>query len=204
MILAYQIESDTLILRVPRPGDGEMLYDALSDMLEVLRKRPNTWGWANEEQNATKSEQYCLRSYYQWKLNIKWPLIIIDKQTNKVAGVIEFYFRDWGWEVGVWSRPIRKIDSTLSNFNIGEGIMIEAWYALIDYMLEHGPDSNIQFGIETSNKAALLLSKRLGGKHLYREVNSDRNNSTFEIFQITKEEVRGRIQNHIRRDSEHS
>ena len=193
MILAFQVESDTVLLRVPMSGDGVMLFEALSDMLGVLRKRPNTWGWANEEQNAVKSEQYCQRSHYQWRMGIKWPLMIIDKQTNKVAGVIEFYLRDWGWEVGVWSRPIRKIDSTLSNFNIGEGIMIEAWYALIDYMLKHGPDSNIQFGIETSNKAALLLAKRLGGKLLFREVDSSRNNTTFEIFQITKEEVRARI-----------
>lgn len=193
MILAQQVESDTVLLRVPMPGDGEILYEALSDMIDVLRRRPNTWVWAEEDQSLEKTERYCRRSYSQWRHSIKWPLMIIDKQTNKVAGVIEFYLRDWGWEVGVWSRPPRKIDSSLNKFNIGEGIMIEAWYALIDYMLEYGPDSNVQFGIETSNKAALLLAKRLGGKWLFREVDSSRNNTTFEIFQITKDEVRGRI-----------
>jgi len=193
MILAQQVESDTVLLRVPMPGDGEVLYDALSDMIDVLRKRPNTWEWAREEQSLERTEMYCRRSYLQWKHNIKWPLMIIDKQTNKVAGVIEFYLREWGWEVGVWSRPPRKIDSSLNKFNIGEGIMIESLYLLISHVFAHGSDSNIQFGIETSNKAALLLARRLGGKWLFREVDSSRNNTTFEIFQITKEEVRGRF-----------
>lgn len=184
MELAEQIESDTIILRVPRPGDGEILYEALSDVLEKLKSRPNSWTWANDPQSPEASEQYCQVNYEFWKnTGNKWPLLIIEKQSGKVAGVFEFYRRDWGWEVGAWSRPVRMIDTAARDVVSIHGLMTEAGLAIRKYFIKHDPTTVVVMGIESSNKAAIRLVERIGCTWSHQYINPDRNNAVFEIYE---------------------
>ena len=184
MELAEQLDSDTIILRVPRPGDGEMLYDALSDVLERLKSRPNSWTWADNPQSPDISEEYCKVNHEFWKsTGNKWPLLIIEKQSGKVAGVFEFYRREWGWEVGAWSRPVRMIANVSRDVIPIQGIMTEAALAVRKYFITHDPTAVVVMGIESSNKAAIRLVEKMGCRWSHQYINPDRNNAIFEIYE---------------------
>ena len=183
MLPANQIITESLILRVPNKGDGESLYEAVSEMISKLRSEPDTWTWSSNHQSIEASEEYCVRNYELWASGMKWPLLIIEKRSKKVLGMIEFYKRDFGWEVGAWSRPPRSIMKQ-SDFKLpSRGLMLEVVDAVTNYFIGYDRSTVVVMGIKSSNKAARRLVERGGCLWTGQYTNPERGNEVFEIYE---------------------
>lgn len=66
MQLPEQIESERLIIRVARPGDGKVLNEAIIESLDQL----TPWlPWAIPTPTVAESEESCRRAYGRFHLN---------------------------------------------------------------------------------------------------------------------------------------
>lgn len=54
-----KIQTERLLLRVPRTGDGESLYKAIAESVVELRKFLASLPWVASEQSLESSEIFC-------------------------------------------------------------------------------------------------------------------------------------------------
>lgn len=97
-------ETERLLIRVPRAGDGPELNAAVLETFDELQK----WmPWAKERPSVEKSEENSRRAYSQFLTREDITLRLIHKATGKILGSSGLHPRDWGipkFEIGYWCR----------------------------------------------------------------------------------------------------
>ena len=103
-----RVETERLVLRCPRPGDGPAVNVAVCASLEGLRP----WmPWAKAAPSADDSEAYCRRMHAKFLLREDLVMLVFERGSEDadgpVLGAVGLHRIDWGarcFEIGYWRR----------------------------------------------------------------------------------------------------
>ena len=103
-----RLETERLVLRCPRSGDGPAVNRAVTDSLEGLRP----WmPWAKHAPSADESEAYCRRMHAKFLLREDLVMLIFERGSDSadgpVLGAVGLHRIDWPtrcFEIGYWRR----------------------------------------------------------------------------------------------------
>lgn len=124
-----QLETDRLLLRCPRAGDGPVVHASVVDSLAALREFPASLPWAMAEPSVEVSEQYCRESHANYLLRTSLPMLLLRKSDGVHVGSSGLHTFDWSvpkCEIGYWGR---------SGFT-GQGYITEAVKAITAFAFE--------------------------------------------------------------------
>ena len=147
------IETPRLVLRCPYPGDGEALYAAVAESLDILRLWPDSLPWAQKPQTLEGAEDYCQSCFGAFVLGLSWPMLMIEKHTETVIGTVGFHRIDPKlpeFELGYWCRVTYQ----------GRGFMSEAVAALSDTALQHWPHVRLVCRVDIRNAASCRVVEK--------------------------------------------
>lgn len=117
--LPAAIETERLLLRPPRAGEGPELCEAVSESLPELRRFLASLPWVAAEQSVESSEIYCRTAESNFLARKDLPYLLWDRRTLKVVGGAGLHRTDWSTpktEIGYWCRTSRR----------GAGLITEA------------------------------------------------------------------------------
>src|SRR6266571_364520 len=97
-------ETERLLIRAPRPGDGAEINAAMKETLEELKP----WmEWAREDVTPEDTETFIRRSIAQWAERTSLSLKLYDKETGLYVGGSGLDRMNWDvplFEIGYWCR----------------------------------------------------------------------------------------------------
>ncbi|ENA32685.1 MULTISPECIES: GNAT family N-acetyltransferase [Pseudomonas] len=150
-----QFETQRLLLRVPRAGDGPMVYAAVVESLASLRRFPASLPWVMTEPSVDTSEAYCRLAASSFIVRKDLPFLLIDKTTGMLVGCASFHHIDWNvpsMEIGYWCR-----DSQCRQGYITEAVSAMTHLAFTDLKAER-----IQILTDEENLASCRVCERAG------------------------------------------
>jgi len=145
-------ESERLILRVPRPGDGQALFDAFNDSIERLKP---WFPWAQEPETLEEREQFVRRQYAKFIQNEDMMLFFFLKETGNLIGCGGLHYRGPHvpkFEIGYWVRTGYE----------GKGYITEAVTAITRFGFEQAGAQRIFIRCDLSNLRSQMVAKRAG------------------------------------------
>jgi RimJ/RimL family protein N-acetyltransferase len=148
------IETERLLLRSPRAGDGPELYEAVSGSLPELRRFLALLPWVAAEQSVESSEIYCRTTEY-FLARKDLPYLLWDRTTQKVIGGSGLHRIEWNTsksEVGYWCRTSRR----------GAGLITEAVTALATVAFQHLAVARLELITDEENLASCRVADRCG------------------------------------------
>jgi len=152
MHLPELIETERLIIRVAKPGDGAILNEAIVSSLESLKH----WlGWVTPAPTKEESEEQCRKAYGRFLLNDDLMALFILKETNELVGGSGLHDADWEkgiFEVGYW----------VNQKHSGQGLMTEGVKALADHAIESLKANRVFLTTDESNTKSSKLAERAG------------------------------------------
>ena len=123
-----QFETERLLIRCPRPGDGAIVYAGVVESLKALREFPASLPWAMHEPSADESETFCREGQANYILRKNMPMLLFAKESNTHIGNSGLHSIDWAvpkCEIGYWVR---------TSF-AKQGFITEAVKAITDFAL---------------------------------------------------------------------
>jgi len=100
-------ETDRLLVRSPRPGDGDAVYHGVVETLAQLRAWPISLPWALAEPSIDSSEVFCREGHSAFLTRKDLPMLLFLKDGNMFVGATGLHHLDWTvpkFEVGYWCR----------------------------------------------------------------------------------------------------
>lgn len=149
------IETERLILRCPKPGDGLALYEAVNDSLLELRRYIASVPWVAREQSVESSEIYCRTAYSNFVVRKDMPYLIIERATSSLAGCAGLHRPNWStpkFEVGYWCRTSKS----------GRGYVTEAVGALVKMAEQALEAVRIELVTDAENLRSRAVADRCG------------------------------------------
>ncbi len=121
--LPETIETERLLLRAPRSGDGAMINAAILETWDELHR----WmPWARERPSVEQSEEFARHMAAEFLTRAALPLVILRKDTQAYLGGTGSQRMDWSvprFEIGYWIRRSA----------VGQGYVSEAVAALTQF-----------------------------------------------------------------------
>lgn len=150
--LPEQIETDRLLIRVARPGDGVAFHAAVHESLERLAP----WlAWVNPPPTPGDSEASCRRAYERFLLNEDLMALMFDRTSGALVGGSGLHDANWdlrSFEIGYWG-----------NLSFaGQGLITEGVLALSNYALNSLGASRVFLTTDEANVASWKLAERAG------------------------------------------
>lgn len=152
------IETERLLLRAPRPGDGALLNASVIETLEILRQYPASMPWALEDQPVEKTEEFCRRAAASWVLRADFPMLFFRRDTGEHAGNCGLHRFNWDtrvFEIGWWGRKRYQ----------GQGLVTEAAAAMTAFAFEHLGARRVWCCADEENTRSWRVAERLGFAH---------------------------------------
>jgi RimJ/RimL family protein N-acetyltransferase len=118
-----QIETERLLIRCPRPGDGRVVFEGVVDTLSDLRAWPASLPWALYEPSVEASELFCRESQVAYLARKTFAMLLFLKCDGSYIGGSGLHGNDWSvpkFEIGYWCRKPFQ----------GRGLMVEAVTAI--------------------------------------------------------------------------
>jgi RimJ/RimL family protein N-acetyltransferase len=153
--LPEQLDTQRLLIRPPRRGDGRAVYEAVVETLDELRRYPSSLRWALEEPTPERSESFCRRGAALWQLRVDMPLLLFDRADGTLVGASGLHRFDWAdrrFEIGWWCRRSRQ----------GQGYVTEGGRAIVDFAFEHLAARRVFALGDDANAASWRVCERLG------------------------------------------
>lgn len=153
--LPTHIETDRLLIRPHRPGDGLGLFQATVESLAELRRWPAAMGWALEEPSEERSEAFCRTSAEDFAARRDFPLLLTDKATGEIVGSSGLHRPDWSvpkLEIGWWVRTSRS----------GQGLVTEGARAILEFGFAELGARRIFALPDEENTASWRICERIG------------------------------------------
>ncbi len=148
--LPEQIETERLVLRSARAGDGAMLAEAIQESLAALKP----WmPWANMDVSAEAEEMVARRSYARFQTREDFVFLLFDKATSKLAGGSGLHRIDWDvprFEIGYWVR---------TSF-AGKGYISETVNALTEFAFKTLRAERVEIRMDDLNRASWRVAER--------------------------------------------
>jgi RimJ/RimL family protein N-acetyltransferase len=151
-----RIETERLVLRAPRRGDGALVNDAVCVSLAEL----SPWmPWAGAMPSVDESEVHCRRQQARFILREDFVLLIFlrqgDGSEGELVGCIGLHRIDWAlrrFEIGYW----RKTGCE------GRGLLTEAVRAVARLAFDVLDARRVEIRMDDSNAASWRLAERAG------------------------------------------
>jgi hypothetical protein len=105
-----QLETQRLLIRCPRPGDGAAVYAAVLESLPELRAWGASLPWALGTPSVDLSETFCRESYASYIRRTNLALLLFSKSDLQLVGASGLHRIDWAvpkFEIGYWCRSTR-------------------------------------------------------------------------------------------------
>ncbi len=170
-LLPDSIESEHLIIRVPRPGDGEQLFDAINESHERLKP---WFPWAQELTGVEERELWVRQSYSKYLLNEDMPLGLYLKDGGKLIGGSGLHYRGLhipAFEIGYWIRTGYE----------GQGYMREAVQAVTRFAFDMAEANRVFIRCDVDNLRSQAVAKCTGYQYEGRMRNYERKADSGEL-----------------------
>jgi RimJ/RimL family protein N-acetyltransferase len=147
-------ETERLLIRVPRPGDGAETNAAIVETFESL----HAWmDWAKELPTVVQTEEYCRLAHSKFIARQEIPLRLIHKETGLCVGSSGFGIRNWdvpALEIGYWCR--KRFE--------GQGYISEAVRSILKFGFETLAARRIEIRCDSRNTRSIRVAERVGMK----------------------------------------
>ena len=161
-IFPHQLETERLILRPPRPGDGRLINDAIHESFSELHR----WmPWARAMPSIEESESFARDAWARYRARDDYPIILIDRKSGALIGASGLHPRDWSvpkFEIGYWARTSWA----------GRGYITEAVHALVDFAFEGLHAQRLIIRCDAENRRSAAVAER-AGFHLEARLHHD-------------------------------
>ncbi|HEX4234866.1 MAG TPA: GNAT family protein [Caldimonas sp.] len=151
-----RLETERLVLRVPRPGDGRVLNDAVRASHEELAP----WmPWAGTLPTVDESEAHCRRQQARFLLREDFVMLLFLRGADGSEGEL------------VGATGLHRIDWTLRKFEIGywlktgceqRGFMTEAVRAMARLAFDALDARRVEIRMDDRNERSWKLAERAG------------------------------------------
>jgi len=150
--VAEELETERLILRMPKPGDGTAVNAAITASLEEMKP----WlGFALDEPSVEDTEVNTRQAYAKFMTRENLRYLIYLKDTEEFVGSTGFHNINWDIprvEIGYW------IDTRFS----GKGYMQEAVQKLTHFALDDLGCRRVEIQCESENYRSRAIPEKLG------------------------------------------
>jgi RimJ/RimL family protein N-acetyltransferase len=146
-------ESERLLLRAPRPGDGAVVNAAVVESFDAL----HAWvPWARDCPTLEESEVFVRQSVANWRLRSDLPLLLFRKEEPKVlVGMSGLTRMDWSvprFEIGYWTRTRCE----------KKGYATEASRAIAAFAFDALGARRVEIHCDAGNAASARVAERAG------------------------------------------
>nr|WP_238941849.1 GNAT family N-acetyltransferase [Bacillus sp. REN10] len=143
--------TDRLHIRLPLPGDGKAVYEAIQASLHEMKP----WlPFVHDEQSLEGAEANVREAYAKFIAREDLRLHIFDKETGQFIGSSGLHRIDWKvrkFEIGYW------VNTKFS----GRGYMTEAVEAITAFAFEHLQANRVEIRCDTNNKRSRAIAEKL-------------------------------------------
>ncbi|MCU1718483.1 GNAT family N-acetyltransferase [Pseudomonas sp. 5P_3.1_Bac2] len=150
--LPEQLETERLIIRTAKPGDGALLNAALrASVAELAPWLP----WVSPEPSLEASETTCRKAYGRWLLNEDLMALLFLKNSGQLIGSSGLHKPNWDlrqFEIGYWR----------CTGYAGQGLITEAVQALAEHALNVLQSSRVEITMDERNSASWRVAERAG------------------------------------------
>lgn len=147
-----QIDTDRLLIRPPRPGDGASINVAVRESFDELKP----WmPWAQEIPSAAQSEIFARESAARFARREDLPLLLFERGTDQLIGASGLHRIDWSvpsFEVGYWCR----------SSCVGRGYIGEAVRAICRMAFTSLSARRFEARMDNANERSWRVVERLG------------------------------------------
>lgn len=147
-----RFETERLLIRAPRPGDGQMLYEAVTESLEHLKP----WmPWAHLEVTPEIEEGIVRRMHADFLKREDLPLLLLNKTTGAFIGGSGLHRFDWDvprFEIGYWVRASEQ----------GKGYITEAVWGIANFAFETLFAERVEIRMDNRNERSWRVAERAG------------------------------------------
>ena len=124
--LPEQIETERLILRPPRAGEGPLIHQAVAESLPELRQFLASLPWVAADPTAESSEAFCRNAQSNFLARKDLPFFIFEKATMQLLG-------STGLHRTVWTTPKTEVGYWIRSGQARKGFVSEAVDALVEF-----------------------------------------------------------------------
>lgn len=150
--LPDRIESQRLLIRPPRPGDGAAINAAVLDSLAELRP----WmPWAQQTPTVDDNEVYAREAHVRFLKREDLPLLLFDRVTNTMVGSSGLHGINWAvpkFEIGYWVRTPYA----------GQGYITEAVTAVTNFAFTALQANRVEIRCDAKNERSAAVARRSG------------------------------------------
>lgn len=147
-----QFETERLVIRSPRPGEGRMVYEAVMESIEQLK----LWmPWAHQEMSPEIQEGISRRMHANFLAREDLPLRLFHKDTGELVGGSGLHRFDWDvprFEIGYWVRT--KFE--------GQGYITEAVIGITNFAFEKLFAERVEIRMDDKNERSWRVAERAG------------------------------------------
>jgi RimJ/RimL family protein N-acetyltransferase len=147
-----QFETERLMLRAPRAGDGTLIYPSVRESLGELK----LWmPWANDQYSEESSDQWCRRAAANFITREQLQFAMFLREDQSHIGSVGVPRLDWNvpkGEIGYWLRTRY----------CGCGLMSEAVNILTQFLLEQLQFKRIEIRTDERNQRSSRVAERCG------------------------------------------
>ena len=150
-----EFESERLLIRCPRPGDGRVVHASVSEALSSLRQFPVSLPWAMEPPSADASERFCREGQANFLRRADMPMLLFLRATGTHVGNSGLHRFDWSvprCELGFWLRTSYG----------GRGLMTEAAKELTAFAFRELGMRRVEALTDEENARARRVCERAG------------------------------------------
>jgi RimJ/RimL family protein N-acetyltransferase len=141
------LETKRLLLRKPKLGDVQAVFDGYAQDAEVARYmtwRPNT--------SISQTEIFVAGCVNAWNEDIRFPYFVELKDEHTVVGVVEARISGWKMEIGY----------VLSRRYWGQGLMPEAARTVVEWGLSQSQIYRVWAVCDVENAASARVLEKIG------------------------------------------
>ncbi|MNK29038.1 Ribosomal-protein-serine acetyltransferase [compost metagenome] len=147
-----EFETERLIIRAPRYGDGALINEAICESVNELRP----WlPFARNLPTPDESEAYVRKARLNFLERTDLVLHLFDRNTNEFIGSSGLHRFDWdirNFEIGYWLRTSRT----------GQGLAVEAVHGVTDFAVTYLEAKRLEIRCEANNQASGRVAERAG------------------------------------------
>ena len=160
-------ESERLLIRAPRPGDGAAVQEAIQESLaELLAWMP----WAHEPQSVDASEAFARQAQADFLARRDLPLFLFRRDDGMFVGGSGLHGFDWSvpsFGIGYWVRTSMA----------GQGFATEAAARIADFAFDELAAERVEIWCDAKNERSAAVATRAGFSFEARLQRNRRNTS---------------------------
>lgn len=148
-------ETEQLLVRAPRPGDGLSVYDAIVETLDDLRAWPASLPWALQTPSADASEVFCRQGHAAFQSRTDLPMLMFLRGANTLVGCTGLHRINWSvpkFEIGYWVRR---------SFH-RQGLATQAMRGITAFAQHHLAARRLECFTDEANTASRRVAERAG------------------------------------------